>query len=215
MTLRRGRFSSKHQMPKSAHNKSTNNKNISLEVLPEIAVVRFTRPELKNPLSIATLEELSAALDSLEKNPDIKIVIFTGSGDTFASGANLNEIAATTFETAREFALRGQTLMQRIYQSNKLYVAAVNGFCMGGALDLALACKKRIASPAAVFAHPGANLGIMTGWGGTQRLPRLIGESRALDMFLTAKRVSAIEALRIGLIDRIADDPLADSIANS
>jgi enoyl-CoA hydratase len=202
-------------MPKSAHNQTANAENIAVEMLPEIAVVRFVRPEAKNPLSIATLEELSKTLDSLETDSNIKTIIFTGSGDTFASGANLNEIAATTFETAREFALRGQTLMQRIYRSDKLCVAAVNGFCMGGALDLALACRKRIASPSAVFAHPGANLGIMTGWGGTQMLPRLVGESCALDMFLTAKRVSATEALRIGLIDRIADDPLADSIANS
>jgi enoyl-CoA hydratase len=202
-------------MPLNEHNYSRENKNIALEMFPEIAVVRFVRPETKNPLSIVTLEELSTTLDSLETNPDIKTIIITGSGDTFASGANLREIAATTFEKAREFALRGQNLLQRIYQSDKLCVAAVNGFCMGGALDLALACKRRVASPAAFFAHPGANLGIMTGWGGTQMLPRLIGESCALDMFLTAKRVSAIEALRIGLIDRIADDALADSIANS
>lgn len=202
-------------MPKSADKHTQASRNISIEVSAKIAVVRFVRPELKNPLSIATLEELSAALDSFETNPDVKTVIFTGSGDTFASGANLNEIASTTAQTAREFALRGQTLMQRIYQSEKLCIAAVNGFCMGGALDLALACKKRIAAPLAVFAHPGANLGIMTGWGGTQMLPRLIGESRALDMFLTAKRVSAFEALRINLIDRIAEDALADSIANS
>ncbi len=202
-------------MPKSADNHPSKSVSVSLDVSARIAVVRFILPETKNPLSIAVLEELSAMLDSLESNPDIKTVIFTGSGDTFASGANLREIAATTADSAREFAWRGQRLMQRIYQSDKSCVAAVNGFCMGGALDLALACKKRVASPAAVFAHPGANLGIMTGWGGTQMLPRLVGESRALDMFLTAKRVSAAEALRIGLIDRIAENPLADSIANS
>jgi enoyl-CoA hydratase/carnithine racemase len=87
-------------------------------------------------------------------------------------------------------------------------IAAVNGLCFGGAFDLALACRRRIASPNAVFSHPGANLGIMTGWGGTQRLPRLVGEARALEIFLTGKRVSAVEALQIGLIDEIAENPL-------
>jgi enoyl-CoA hydratase/carnithine racemase len=127
----------------------------------------------------------------------------------------LNEIAQLNQKTAREFGQRGQNLMQRIYHSRRLTIAAVDGFCMGGALDLALSCRTRIASPRSVFAHPGANLGIMTGWSGTQILPRLIGEARALEMFLTAKRVSADEALRINLIDKISPNPLADSLANS
>ena len=90
-------------------------------------------------------------------------------------------------------------------------IAAVNGFCFGGALDLALACDVRIASENAEFCHPGADLGIMTGWGGTQRLPRLVGEAAALEMFLTARRLRAPEALSIGLVDQMADDPLAPS----
>jgi enoyl-CoA hydratase len=94
--------------------------------------------------------------------------------------------------------------MRKIESKNA--TAFVNGFCFGGALDLALSCKKRIAAPNATFCHPGANLGIMTGWGGTQRLPRLIGEAKALEMFLTAKRVDAIEALRIGLVDEISEE---------
>ena len=185
---------------------------IIVEQIKSAAVLRFNRPEIKNPLSIATLEQLRKFFASLESNPAIERIIFTGSGDTFASGANLNEIARLTEETAREFGLRGQNLMQTIYHSNKLTIAAVDGFCMGGALDLALSCKKRIASPRSVFAHPGADLGIMTGWSGTQILPRLIGEARALEMFLTAKRVDAGEAFRIGLIDVIADNPLASAI---
>ena len=177
-------------------------------------LLRFNRPEIKNPLSIETLEELKRIFTDLETKSTIEKIIFTGSGDTFASGANLNEIARLDAETAREFGLRGQRLMQRIYHSDKLTVAAVDGFCMGGALDLALSCKKRIASPRSIFAHPGANLGIMTGWSGTQILPRLIGEARALEMFLTAKRVNAKEALRIRLIDEISDNPTAFSLAN-
>ena len=91
-------------------------------------------------------------------------------------------------------------------------IAAVNGYCFGGALDLALACKRRIAAPNAKFAHPGVSIGIMTGWGGTQRLPRLIGEAKALEMFLTAKVFGAAEALACGLIDEISDEPLRTAI---
>jgi len=188
--------------------------NLAIEFIEQAAIIRFVRPEIKNPLSIETLEEISGIFTSLDSNPAIASIIFTGSGDAFASGANIREISQTNADEARVFALRGQNLMQQIYRSNKFTVAAVDGFCMGGALDLALSCKTRIASPRSVFAHPGANLGIVTGWGGTQLLPRLVGEAKALEMFLTAKKVDASEALRIGLIDKIAENPLADSIAN-
>lgn len=185
---------------------------IIVEEIENAIVLRFNRPEIKNPLSIETLETLEETLAISEPNQDVSTIIFTGSGDTFASGANLNEIAQLTGATARAFGLRGQNLMQRIYRSNKLIIAAIDGFCMGGALDLALACKKRVASSRSIFAHPGVNLGIMTGWSGTQLLPRLIGEAAALEMFLTAKRVDASKALRIGLIDKIADNPLDDAV---
>lgn len=185
---------------------------IKVETFENLAVIQFIRPEMKNPLSIETLEEIRETFTSLDSNPAIAAIIFTGSGDAFASGANIKEISQiTAANDAREFALRGQNLMQRIYRSNKLTVAAVDGFCMGGALDLALCCKTRIASPRSIFAHPGVNLGIVTGWGGTQLLPRLLGEAKALEMFLTAKKVEASEALRIGLIDKISDNPLDDA----
>jgi enoyl-CoA hydratase/carnithine racemase len=127
----------------------------------------------------------------------------------------LREIAKISENSAREFALRGQNLMSKINGSDKKTIAAINGFCFGGALDLVLACDERIASPNATFSHPGVSLGIITGWGGTQRLPRLVGETKALEMFLTAKRVDAAEALRIGLIDKISENPLAESLANN
>lgn len=174
---------------------------ILIETSNQQIIIRFNNPKERNPLSIKILEELNQILDGLSE--EIKNVIFTGTDDVFASGANLHEIAKVTGETARDYALRGQNLMRKISELPQETIAFVNGYCFGGALDLTLSCKKRIAAPNAIFCHPGANLGIMTGWGGTQRLPRLVGEAKALEMFLTAKRVGADEALQIGLVDEI------------
>ncbi len=185
-----------------------------IEKLSDTLIIQFNRPEIRSPLSIFVLDELHEILDEAEKSEVIKTIIFTGKADVFASGADLREIAETGKDTAREFALRGQNLMNKIAASDKRTIAAINGFCFGGALDLALACDERIASPDALFSHPGASLGIITGWGGTQRLPRLVGEAKALEMFLTAKRVDADEALHIGLTDKISENPLAESVAN-
>jgi len=173
------------------------------------AVLRINRPAQKNSLSVATLSSLETAFAALSARGDITAVIFTGTGDVFASGADIRELQTLTPDSAREFALRGQKLFQRIADARQLTVAAVNGFCMGGGLDLALACRVRVASPGAVFAHPGARLGIITGWGGTQRLPRLIGAARAFEMFATARRLSAEEALESGLVSRVDADALA------
>jgi len=179
---------------------------IEIEYLPNSLIIRFNRPEIRSPLSIFVLEGLHEILDQNKKEN----LIFTGKGDVFASGADLREIAKITGETAAGFALRGQDLMNKIGQKNA--VAAINGYCFGGALDLTLACRKRIAAPNAIFSHPGANLGIVTGWGGTQRLTRLVGEAAALEMFLTAERVSAEKALKIGLVDAISINPLETAL---
>ncbi len=185
-----------------------------VKTFAKVVVIQFNRPEIRSPLSIFVLDEINEILDVISGIAKIETVIFTGKERVFASGADLREIAEINKNTALEFALRGQNLMNKIATSKKQTVAAINGFCFGGALDLALACDKRIASPNAIFSHPGAKLGIITGWGGTQRLPRLIGEAKALEMFLTAKRVNAVEALRIGLIDKVSENPLAESLAN-
>lgn len=179
----------------------------------KIKVIRFNRPEIRNPLSAFVLRELHELLDRIAADDSAAGAVFTGVGDVFASGADLREIAAVTGDTAAEFARLGQGLMRKIETSEKPVMAAINGVCFGGALDLALACRRRIASPNALFAHPGADLGIITGWGGTQRLPRIVGEAKALEMFFTTKRVTAAEALQIGLVERIADDPLQTAIA--
>ena len=180
-----------------------------IEEIGDAIVVRFNRPETRSPLSIDVLTDLHAFIDRMSDDPPL---IFTGTESSFASGADLREIAQVDGDSAREFALRGQGLMQKIANLRGRTTAAVNGVCFGGALDLALACKKRIASPDAVFAHPGADLGIMTGWGGTQRLPRLVGEAMALEMFFTARRLSAAEALECGLVDEVTDDPVGRAL---
>jgi enoyl-CoA hydratase len=177
---------------------------LMIEARDSHVVIRLNRPAERNPLSLATLEELDSLVAAFVARTDISTLIFTGTGDVFASGANIRELRALTPETARDFARRGQSLMQKIADAPQLTIAAVNGYCMGGGLDLALACRLRCASPAAVFAHPGARLGIITGWGGTQRLPHLIGHTRALEMFTTARRVTAQEAFEIGLVNRVA-----------
>ncbi len=137
------------------------------------AVIRINRPARRNSLSVATLSKLEAAFAALAAREEVTAVVFTGAGDAFASGADINELRALTPDAARDFAERGQRLFRQIAGARQLTVAAVNGYCMGGGLDLALSCRVRVASFGAVFAHPGLRLGIITGWGGTQRLPRL------------------------------------------
>ncbi|MEP7038597.1 MAG: enoyl-CoA hydratase/isomerase family protein [Acidobacteriota bacterium] len=177
-------------------------------------VVRFIRPKARNPLSIAALESLHKFIDLISSTTEIKKVIFTGTDDVFASGADLREIAQITEDSAKNFAVRGQSLMNKIARMRQPTIAAINGFCFGGALDLVLACNKRIGSPSAIFCHPGVSLGIITGWGGTQRLPRLVGQAKATEIFLTAKRIGAEEALNINLIDKIIENPLEFALAN-
>ncbi|MEP6570817.1 MAG: enoyl-CoA hydratase/isomerase family protein [Acidobacteriota bacterium] len=173
-----------------------------------IAVIRFNKPDERNPLSISTLHDLETTLAELLVRDDVKSLIFTGTADVFASGANIRELALLDSASALQFSKLGQRIFQTIADATQVTIAAINGYCMGGALDLALACDIRVASKSAVFAHPGARLGIITGWGGTQRLPRLIGRARALEFFATARRYSSAAALEIGLICRVADQSM-------
>jgi enoyl-CoA hydratase/carnithine racemase len=139
-------------------------------------------------------------------------LIVTGNTRFFSAGADLGEISALTGPEAYKFSQMGQELMNAVEQFPASVIAAVNGYCMGGGLDLALACHRRIASPHAIFGHRGAALGLVTGWGGTQRLPRLVGKLKALEMFVVAEKVHAHEALRVGLVNGIADDPVEEAI---
>lgn len=183
---------------------------VVVEQTGEALIVRFNRPETRNPLSIDVVEQLTGTVS--RASHDIGRMIFTGTDGVFAAGADLREIDRVSVEDAKEFARRGQELMQTIANAPFDTIAAINGACFGGGLDLALSCDVRIAAEMAEFCHPGVGLGIITGWGGTQRLPRLIGTARALDMFMTARRVSAEQALHCGLIDSIAADPVREAM---
>jgi enoyl-CoA hydratase len=186
--------------------------NVVAEVRGAAAVIRINRPEQRNSLSAATLEDLDEAFSTISARGAVDAIIFTGAGDVFASGADIRELQTLTPDSALEFASRGQRLFQKIADARQLTVAAVNGYCMGGGLDLALACRLRVASHGAVFAHPGARLGVITGWGGTQRLPRIVGAALALEMFATARRLSAREALEAGLVSHVCEDALVRAL---
>ncbi len=179
------------------------------KISDSIAVVRFNRPAERNALSTPTLDKLDIMLSNLISDHKLNSIIFTGTGNVFSSGADIRELATLDVNRARHFSSKGQRLFQRIAEAPQLTIAAINGYCMGGGLDLALACDIRVAASSAVFAHPGARLGIITGWGGTQRLPRVIGKARALEFFITAQRMTSKEAQEIGLISRIGD-PVID-----
>ena len=190
----------------------TESENLSAPLFVEthdaIVIIRINRRAQRNALSQTILEALDSTASRIAEQANVKAIIFTGSEAVFASGADIRELQTLEATKAREFAERGQRIFQKIADAPQLTVAAINGYCMGGGLDLALACRMRVASNDAVFAHPGANLGIITGWGGTQRLTRLIGRARALEMFLTARRLTSGEALKWGLIDSIGDPVL-------
>ena len=175
-----------------------------------VVVVTIDRADRFNTLSIETLEAIDDVFVALSTDTRCVAVIVTGAGDeSFAAGADLREVSSLTSRSALSFAARGQRVFDRIERSPQIVIAAIRGYCMGGGLDLALACDIRHASPDSTFAHPGALRGIVTGFGGTGRLPRLIGRSRAIELFATGRRLSATEALEIGLVDRVSDDPLA------
>lgn len=178
------------------------------EVFGSIAILRFNRPAQRNPLSLSTLQELKSSLSALLPRVDVAAIVLTGTDDVFASGADIRELAQLNPASALEFARFGQGLFQSIADARQITIAAINGYCMGGGLDLALSCDIRVASRAAVFSHPGGRLGIITGWGGTQRLSRIIGRARALELFATAGRYSSEAALEMGLISQVADPVL-------
>jgi enoyl-CoA hydratase len=164
-------------------------------------------------LEMGVMDALESEIVRLADVPELAGAVITGSERAFAAGAEIAEVGLLTPTSAFEFSRRGQEVLGAIDSSAKPVVAAVRGYCIGGGLDLALACRARIAAADAVFAHPGVTLGIITGWGGTQRLPRLIGRGRALEMLVTGGRVRASEALAWGLVGGVSAD--GELVANA
>jgi enoyl-CoA hydratase len=175
-----------------------------------VRVLRLRSDDGTNRLTRECVLSLAEAIFQLARQE--QPLVIAGNERFFSAGADLEEIAALDGPAAYEFSKMGQRLMAAIAHFPAPVYAAISGYCMGGGLDLALACQHRIASPHAVFGHRGAALGLITGWGGTQRLPRLIGKARALEMFLAAEKIRAERALQTGLIDAISDDPVGEAL---
>jgi enoyl-CoA hydratase len=174
-----------------------------------VAVVTLNRPDALNALNRQLLTELSAAVAELGAADDVRVLVLTGSGDrAFAAGADIAELAALDAEQARRFAESGQALFRALETLGKPSIAAVHGFALGGGCELAMACTLRLAAESAQFGQPEIDLGTIPGFGGTQRLVRLVGRGRALGLLLTGHRIPAAEAERIGLVNRVV--PAAD-----
>jgi enoyl-CoA hydratase len=178
-----------------------------------IFVVTLNRAALRNTLSIETLEELTKTFKQLSQSSIATVIVLRGLGEAFAAGANIKELLALTPHTAVDFSLLGGNLFRTISNAPQLVIAAIDGYCMGGGLDLALSCDLRYGSKQAIFAHPGANIGIITGFGGTYRLPKLIGQQKATELFVTANRINALQALECSLIQGFAKNSSAYDFA--
>src|SRR6202051_4940754 len=176
----------------------------------EVTILRLRSEDGTNRLTRQCVRALLAVFQELQSEE--KALVISGNENFFSVGADLGEIAGLNGPQAHEFSTMGQQLMQAIDEFPAPVFAAVSGYCMGGGLDLALACHRGIDAPNAVFGHRGAALGLITGWGGTQRLPRLVGIGVALQIFVAGETVSANAARAMGLVDAVADDPVVEAL---
>jgi enoyl-CoA hydratase len=177
---------------------------LKVETRDGIALVVINRPEKLNALNARVMDELDRVFTAVAGDADVRGVILTGAGEkAFVAGADIAELQALGPIDGREHTLRGQRVLAKIEAIGKPVIAAVNGFALGGGCELAMACHLRVASENARLGTPEVKLGLMCGYGGTQRLPRLVGKGRALEMLLTGEMVGAQEALRIGLVNRV------------
>ncbi len=178
--------------------------NIIYEVSDRIATLTFNRPDVLNALDDRTMEELSGALGRAREDSGVKALILTGAGEkAFIAGADIKMLAEQDPEGARALSRKGQEILGNLDTMGKPSIAAVNGFALGGGCEVAMACSIRYAAEGARFGQPEINLGIVPGYGGTQRLPRLVGLGRALEIDLTGDMITAQEALRIGLVNKV------------
>src|SRR6476661_4615713 len=188
--------------------------NLLLERDGAVAIVTINRPRVLNALDAQTIDELRRMILDLKHDDAVRVVIVTGAGEkSFVAGADINELAVQTPTGGREHALKGQHVFDVIENLGKPVIVAINGFALGGGCELAMACTLRIAADSARLGQPEINLGLIPGYAGTQRLARLVGKGRALEMMLTGAPVAAAEAQRIGLVNRVV--PAADLLAEA
>jgi len=183
--------------------------NILADISEGILTITISRPKALNALNSPTLKELDHAIGEAEANKEVKVLVITGSGEkAFIAGADIAEMSEFLTVQGREMVMLGQRVFSRLENIDKPVIAAINGFALGGGNELAMSCDFRIASENAKFSQPEVNLGIIPGWGGTQRMPRLVGRSAAKYLMMTGEMIDANEALRIGLVDKVV--PLAE-----
>jgi enoyl-CoA hydratase len=191
-----------------------NFENILFEKKNAIAYVTVNRPDKLNALNMATMEELRAAFHDIKNDASVRVVILTGSGEkAFIAGADIGELAQHNTVTAKEYTHRGQSVLNLIENLGKPVIACINGFALGGGCEIAMACTMRLASENAKLGQPEVKLGIIPGYGGTQRLPRLVGKGIAMQLLLTGEMISAQEAHRIGLVNEVV--PAAQLISRA
>ena len=182
-----------------------NFENILVAIENGIGQITINRPSKLNALNVATIQELHNAFESLENNDEVKVIILTGEGEkAFVAGADISEFASFTVQEGAQLAAQGQELLFDFVENlKKPVIGAVNGFALGGGLELAMSCHFRIASDNAKMGLPEVSLGVIPGYGGTQRLPQLVGKGRAMEMIMTAGMISAEEAYRFGLVNHV------------
>jgi enoyl-CoA hydratase len=180
--------------------------SVQYEVKEHIAVITINRPEALNALNTAVLQELSQAVSRAEEESEVYVVVLTGAGKAFVAGADIAQMKDLSAVEGMAFGAFGSSVFQQIENMSKPVIAAVNGYALGGGCELCMACDIRIAGTKAKFGQPEVGLGITPGFGGTQRLPRIVGASKAKELILTAETISAEEALRIGLVSKVVPD---------
>lgn len=186
---------------------------LTYDVADRIATITVNRPDKLNALNDATMRELGRAIDAARDAADVAGIVVTGAGRAFVAGADIRELRAKSAPEAHLLARRGQDVFRRFETSPKPVIAAVHGFALGGGCELAMACHVRVASENARFGQPEVKLGVIPGYGGTQRLTRLIGRGRALQLLLTGEMIDAAEAYRLGLVNRVVTGDAAQTVA--
>ena len=176
---------------------------VTLEKQGHVGVVTMDRPEALNALNVQTLRELDAVLDQVREDEEIYVLVVTGAGRSFVAGADIGEMSRFSAVEGKDFGVLGNRVFAKLEELSKPTIAAVNGFALGGGCELAMACDIRLASEKAKFGQPETGLGITPGFGGTQRLPRIVGAARAMELILTAKNISADRAREIGLVSEV------------